>query len=218
MPHVPRPLLFTGLILLSLTLVPMACIVKNWNDPAKESTRIQIIPDMDSQEKVKTQSPLPFFADGRGSRPWPEGTVARGMLRADARYYRGLEPDSTFTREFPEPVTEALLARGKQRYDIYCATCHGLGGAGDGMTNQRAEQLQEGTWTPPTDLASQAVVERPHGHLYNSIANGIRNMPAYGHQIPPADRWAIVAYLRALQRARNASLDDVPEEQRRNLR
>jgi mono/diheme cytochrome c family protein len=86
------------------------------------------------------------------------------------------------------------------------------------MTHRRAEQLQEGTWTPPTDLASQTVVGRSHGHLYNSIANGIRNMPAYGHQIPPADRWAIVAYVRALQRARNASLDDVPEEQRRNLR
>ncbi len=126
--------------------------------------------------------------------------------------------DSTFTDEFPVPVTEALLARGQERYDIFCATCHGLAGAGDGMIHRRAEQLAQGTWTPPTDLATETVVGRPHGHIYNSIANGIRNMPAYGHQITVEDRWAIVAYVRALQRARNATLDDVPEENRRTLR
>ena len=218
MPNLPRPLLFIGLILVALSLVPMACIVKNWNDPTKESTRIQIIPDMDTQPKFKAQTVNTFFDDGLAARPWPEGTVARGLLRDDARYHRGLEPDSSYTAAFPVPVTEALLARGQQRYDIHCATCHGLGGAGDGITHLRAEKLEQGTWTPPTDLASVAVVERPHGHLYNSITNGIRNMPAYGHQIPPEDRWAIVAYVRALQRARNASLEDVPEEHRRNLR
>jgi len=218
MPQLPRPLIYIGLILVALSLVPMACIVKNWNDPTKTSTRIQIIPDMDTQPKFKAQSTNAFFADGRGARPWPEGTVARDLLRADDRYYRGLEPDSSYTNTFPMPVTEALLARGRERYDVYCATCHGLGGAGDGVTHRRAEQLQQGTWTPPTDLASETVVARPHGHLYNSITNGIRNMPAYGHQISPEDRWAIVAYVRALQRARNASLDDVPEEHRRNLR
>jgi mono/diheme cytochrome c family protein len=218
MPNVPRPLILIGLILVAISLVPMACIVKNWNDPEKESTRIQIIPDMDAQPKFKAQTVNPFFADNRGARPWPEGTVARGLLRADASYYHGIEPDSSYTAEFPVPVTEALLARGQERYDIYCATCHGLGGAGDGITHRRAEALQQGTWTPPTDLASPAVLGREHGHIYNTITNGIRNMAAYGHQISPDDRWAIVAYVRALQRARTATLDDVPEEHRRNLR
>ena len=76
----------------------------------------------------------------------------------------------------------------------------------------------QGTWIPPTDLTSAVVIERSHGHLYHSIANGIRSMPAYGHQIAAHDRWTIVAYLRALQRARNATLDDVPQEHRRTLR
>lgn len=216
----PRVLIFIGLILVSLTLVPISCVVKNWFNPVKHSPRIQIVPDMDNQLKYKTQMRNTFFEDGRGMREWPEGTVARGLLRDDRQYQYGLvdDNDTTYTDEFPLEVSEALLARGQQRFNIYCATCHGLGGAGDGMTHRRAESLQQGTWTPPTDLTSQTVLDRPHGHIYNTIANGIRNMPAYGHQIPVEDRWAIVAYVRALQRARNATLDDVPEENRRTLR
>jgi mono/diheme cytochrome c family protein len=216
----PRPLIFIGLILLSLTLIPMACVLKNWTNPVKTPTRIQIVPDMDNQPKFKTQTVNTFFDDGRAMRQWPEGTVARGLLRADRQLEDGLMAgtDSTFTDDFPLPVTEALLARGQERYDVFCATCHGLGGAGDGMTHRRAEKLAQGTWTPPTDLASETVLGRPHGHIYNSITNGVRNMPAYGHQIPVEDRWAIVAYVRALQRARTATLDDVPEENRRTLR
>jgi mono/diheme cytochrome c family protein len=214
----PRPLIYIGLILVALSLVPMACLVVNWNNPTKTQTRIQIVPDMDNQTKYKAQSDSDFFTDGRGMRPWPEGTVARGLLREDQRLYDGIEPDSSFTRTFPLPVTEALLARGQERYDIYCATCHGLGGAGDGMVHRRAESLQQGTWTPPTDLASQTVLDREHGYIYNVITNGVRNMMPYGHLISPEDRWAIVAYVRALQRARTATMDDVPEENRRTLR
>ncbi len=215
---IPRPLIYIALILVALSFVPLACILKNWHDPAKSSPRIQINPDMDQQPRFKAQAANPFFADGRAMRAWPAGTVPRGLLRDDERFFHGLEADSSLTTVFPLPVTEALLARGRERYDIFCATCHGLGGRGDGVTHRRAELLAQGTWVPPTDLTSQLVVERSHGHLYDSIANGIRNMPAYGHQIPPADRWAIVAYLRALQRARNATLDDVPADQRRAMR
>jgi len=216
----PRPLIYIGLILAALTLVPLACVMKNWANPVKTSGRIQVVPDMDNQIHFKAQSANPFFDDGRAMQRWPDGTVARGLLRDDHRYEYGLDSltDSTFTREFPVPVTEALLDRGRERYDIFCAACHGLSGAGDGMVHRRAESLAQGTWTPPTDLATEVVVNREHGHLYNTIANGIRNMPAYGHQIPVGDRWAIVAYVRALQRARNATLDDVPEANRRALR
>ena len=214
----PRPLIYIGLILVSLTLIPVACLVSSWANPVKTETRIQIVPNMDSQDSFKAQSANSFFADGRGMRAWPAGTVPRGELRADTRLFQGLEPDSSYTTTFPVPVTEALLARGQERFDIYCATCHGLAGAGDGMVHRWAESLQQGTWTPPTDLATKTVVDRQHGYLYNVIKSGVRNMPAYGHQIPPADRWAIVAYVRALQRARNATMDDVPEENRRTLR
>lgn len=216
----PRPLIYIGLILVSLTLVPMACVVKNWANPVKTTSRIQVVPDMDNQFSFKGQDANPFFEDGRAMQRWPEGTVARGLLRADSQYEYGLDSltDSTFTTTFPVPVTEALLARGQERYDIHCSACHGLGGRGDGMVHRRAEQLAQGTWTPPTDLTTETVVNREHGHIYNTIANGIRNMPAYGHQIPVSDRWAIVAYVRALQRARNATLDDVPEANRRALR
>ena len=214
----PRPLIYIALILVSLSLVPMACVVVNWTNPTKTKTRIQVVPDMDSQPKFKAQSVNPFFTDGRGMRQWPEGTVSRGLLRNEGPLFHGIEADSSYTTEFPVPVTEALLARGQERYDIYCATCHGLAGAGDGMIARRAESLAQGTWTPPTDLATQLVIDRQHGYIYNVIANGVRNMPAYGHQISPEDRWAIVAYVRALQRARTATMDDVPEDNRRALR
>lgn len=214
----PRLVIYIALILAALTLVPLSCVLKAQQDPSKPSPRIQILPDMDAQPKFKTQSENPFFADGRAMRPPVAGTVARGHLEADSRRYRGLEADSTLTTVFPLPVTPELLARGQERFQIYCTPCHGLGGAGDGVVHRRAESLQQGTWTPPTDLASEAVVARPVGHLFGTITGGIRNMPAYGDQIPADDRWAIVAYVRALQRARNATLADVPEDVRRNLR
>jgi len=214
----PRSLIALALILLSLTLVPIACIVKAQQDPAKKTPRIQIIPDMDTQPKYKAQAANPFFEDGRAMRHWPPGTVRRGGLESDLRLYHGLEPDSSFTTVFPLPVNDRLLARGQERFGIYCAPCHGLGGHGDGMVHRRAEALQQGTWTPPTDLTTQTVVDRPHGYLFDAITNGIRNMPAYGHQIPPDDRWAIVAYVRALQAAENATIEDVPEPMREKLR
>ena len=86
------------------------------------------------------------------------------------------------------------------------------------MVSKRADALMEGTWTPPTSFHTDLIRERPDGHLYNTISNGIRNMPAYGSQISVADRWAIVAYVRALQRSQNATVDDVPEDIRAQLR
>ena len=147
----------------------------------------------------------------------PAGTVARGQLDDDDLFYYGLDPSGEFDTGFPLPVSAALLARGQERFAIYCAVCHGLAADGNSAVHHRAESLQEGTWTPPTDLASEVVLGRPNGHLFNTITNGIRSMPAYGPQIPVADRWAIVAYVRALQRARNAALTDVPEDVRKTL-
>jgi mono/diheme cytochrome c family protein len=214
----PRPLIFTALILLSLSLVPMACVVASWTDPDKTATRIQIVPDMDAQASFKPQSANAFFDDGRGMRAWPEGTVPRRSTGEMVELPEGMRPDSTFVTTFPIPVTEALVERGRRSYDIYCAACHGLAGQGDGMVHRRAESLQQGTWTPPSNLTTETVIGREHGYIYQVISHGVRNMSGYGHLIPEQDRWAIVAYVRALQRARTATIEDVPEDKRRTLR
>jgi mono/diheme cytochrome c family protein len=115
-------------------------------------------------------------------------------------------------------VDARLLARGHERYAVFCAPCHGLSGHGDGMVARRADRLQQGTWTPPSSFHVEPVSARPVGHLFNTITNGIRTMPAYGSQVGVADRWAIVAYVRALQRSQRASIDDVPPELRSTVR
>jgi mono/diheme cytochrome c family protein len=140
--------------------------------------------------------------------------VARGHLEADDHFERG-RVDGDWATTFPVPVTEGLMERGRQRFEIYCAPCHGLNGTGRGMVARRADELAElgkATWVPPASVHDETVRSRPVGQLFNTITYGVRNMPAYGPQIPTADRWAIVAYVRALQRAWHATLDDVPAD------
>lgn len=203
-----------GLVLLSL--VPIAVATKNRASIGK-AARLQIVPDMDQQPKFKTQQANPLFADGRAMRPAVPGTVARGRLDEDDAVHRG-RAGADWARAIPVPVDEKLLARGRERYDVFCAPCHGLDGSGAGAVAARAERLEEGTWTPPPTYHSDLIRERPAGHLFNTITNGIRSMPGYGGQIPVNDRWAIVAYVRALQRSRHAELDDVPPDVRPKLR
>jgi mono/diheme cytochrome c family protein len=150
-------------------------------------------------------------------RPPVAGTVAAGEARVEEHFHRGVVQGS-WAETFPMPLTPELVRRGQERFGIYCAPCHGLGGQGDGVVNARALRLQEGTWTPPANLHDEIVVGRPAGHLFNTITRGIRNMPAYGPQIPEQDRWAIVAYVRALQRSQRSRLEDVPPAERAGLR
>jgi mono/diheme cytochrome c family protein len=145
------------------------------------------------------------------------GTIAQGELEADDALYRGKSGDQFVTR-IPLPVTLALMRRGQERFDIYCATCHGYVGLGDGMTAKRADALQEGTWTPPTSLHTDPVRQQPVGQIFNTITYGIRKMPPYGPLIPVRDRWAIVLYVRALERSQNARVEDVPPEVRPSLK
>ena len=212
----PRWLIFTLVTLVVLSWVPLALIMRA-RVTTSSQPRIHIIPDMDNQPKYKTQSRNPLFADRRAMRPPVEGAVARGAVVGEQTYMSG-RVGETWVVEIPVPVDEGLLATGRQRYDIYCSPCHGLAGYGDGMVAQRADALQEGTWTPPTSFHTDLIRQREAGHLFNTISNGIRNMPAYGSQIPVEDRWAIVAYMRALQRSQNATTDDVPEDIRAQLR
>ncbi|TWT88863.1 hypothetical protein Mal64_23510 [Pseudobythopirellula maris] len=107
----------------------------------------------------------------------------------------------------------SFIDRGQQRFEIHCAACHGLAGSGDGLVSQRAMSLKQGTWLPPTDLHTQPVIEQPDGKIFHTIGNGIRKMPGYKEHITVEDRWAIVLYVRALQRAWEASADDLPPEE-----
>jgi len=205
----PRPLIYLLLVVVALTLIPMGIVYKT-RQMKKHQPRIQVVYDMDQQSYYKTQSENPFFPDGVSMQHQPAGTVARGMLENDDVFFRGQVPgDTLFVQHSPVPVTREVLSRGRDRFNIYCAPCHGQSGNGDGMVNVRAQALAEGTWTPPTDLTSQTVIERPDGHIFNTITNGIRKMPSYGAQIDPADRWAVTAYVRALQLSRNATAADV---------
>lgn len=213
----PRPILYVLLALVALSLIPMGLIYRS-NHQAKNRPRIQVVYDMDQQSYYKAQTENPFFGDGVTMRKPPAGTVARGMLAADDGFDRGrVANDTLFVKDLPVKVDQRLLARGRERFNIYCAPCHGQSGNGNGIVNARAQALAEGTWTPPTDLTGQTVVERPAGHIFNTITNGIRTMPSYGAQIRTEDRWAVVAYVRALQLSRNATGADVPADLRASL-
>jgi mono/diheme cytochrome c family protein len=172
---------------------------------------------MAKQPKLKTQTSNPLFADSRAMRPRVAGTVARGELEENGALRSGRDGGDWVT-SFPVPVTGRVMQRGQERYDIFCAPCHGLAGYGDGPVSKRADALQEGTWTPPSSYHTDLVRGRPVGHLFNTITYGIRNMPEYGSQIPVEDRWAIVLYVRALQRSQDANAADVPPDLRRQLR
>jgi mono/diheme cytochrome c family protein len=212
----PRWLFLVTLILVALSWIPFAFIARARN--TKHSyTRMQVIPDMDKQPKYTTQSMNPLFADTRAMRPIVPGTVERGATKENERFRLGTE-NGRWVTAIPVPVTDALMRRGQERFNIYCSPCHGLAGAGDGIVAHRADALQEGTWTPPSSLHDPNVRARSDGHLFNTITNGIRNMPAYGPQIHEGDRWAIVAYIRALQRSQDATIDDVPTDMRPLLR
>jgi mono/diheme cytochrome c family protein len=201
--------------LAAASLLPLACIARARVNRSPK-TRVHLVRHMDQQISYKGDEASSIFADRRAARPPVQGTVARGELRADDHLDRGIV-DGKWATSIPTPVSERLMHRGRERFEIYCAPCHGLAGYGDGMVAKRADQLMEGTWVPPTSLHDATVLARPEGHLYNTISNGIRNMPAYRPQIGREDRWAIVAYVRALQRSQRGTLADVPPEIRARL-
>ncbi len=206
-----------GAILLAvLSWVPLALIARA-RTVKSPKPRIQLIQDMGSQPKYRAQQMDPLFADQRAMRPQVPGTIARGQLREDTFYFEGVVKGQWATT-FPMDVTDNLMKRGQRRFDIYCAPCHGFSGDGNGMVAVLAGELQEGTWVPPTDLRADQVRERPVGHLFNTITNGIRTMPAYGKQIPVEDRWAIVSYVLALQKSQRATIQDAPENIRPSLK
>src|SRR5690348_15718484 len=165
--------------------------------------------DMQDQPKYKPLGASRFFADGRAARPIPPGTIARDELTNDDPVHTGAK-NGEFLETIPLPLTQALLERGRDRFDIFCSPCHGRTGDGYGMVRQR------GFWIP-ANLHTERLRAVPPGYIYQVIKNGYGAMPDHGDQIPVDDRWAIVAYLRALQLSRNASLSEVPPEARADL-
>lgn len=171
-------------------------------------------PNMDWQEKFQAQEANPLFANNAAMRTPPSGTVARSMLKADSRFYAGRTEGGEYVERAPVPVTRALLERGQDRYDIYCAVCHGGAGDGNGiiMTGTSSVTGQGFGYTPAPTFHSDRLRTVTDGYIYDVITNGIRTMPEYAQQIPVADRWAIVAYVRALQRSQHAAEGDVPAD------
>jgi mono/diheme cytochrome c family protein len=260
--RIPGAFATVGLVLFAFALIPPALVMRHrsvsWDTP-----EYHIIWDMDFQAKYKSQQRNPFFADQRADRPQVVGTIARGQLEGDDRYYLGVEPGQAMAsfqepaggaanNEQPAPppgdgqpgngqpgdgqdngppaapgvgmdenqnwgetipieVTDQLMRRGQERYDIYCAPCHGVGGYGDGLINQRALSLNQPTWVPVPSLHTPQTRNRPDGYIYRAITDGVRKMPAYGSQIAPHDRWAIVLYVRALQRSQGANGGAAPD-------
>lgn len=160
--------------------------------------------DMANQPRQNPLSPAPIFADGRSARPIPDNTVARGATQDDPL----LVPKDS--NAFPLPLTAELLQRGQQRYAIFCTPCHGIQGDGMGMVAMR------GMKHPPS-YHQDRLRNEPVGYIYDVITNGFGAMYGYSAQIPPRDRWAIIAYLRALQLSRNAQVGDLPAELREKL-
>jgi len=158
------------------------------------------------QPRLNPLSRSDFFADRRSERPPVEGTVARGQLREDTYFYSG-KTGSSPGDYMPFPVTKEVLERGRERYNIYCAPCHSRVGDGNGFIPSR------GFPRKPPSYHIERLQKAPLGYFYDVISNGFGIMPDYAAQIPPRDRWNIVAYIRALQLSQNATTADVPAGQ-----
>ena len=162
---------------------------------------------MANQPKYQPLEASSFFADGRSARPLPEGTVARGHLNEDSALYTG-KTNGEFVASLPVPLTRAVMDRGRQRYDIYCAPCHGKTGDGQGIVVVRG--FQRG----PASFHIDRLRQEPVGYFFDVVTKGFGAMQDYAAQTSVEDRWAIVAYVRALQLSQKATIEDVPEAER----
>jgi mono/diheme cytochrome c family protein len=163
--------------------------------------------DMQDQPKYRPQRPSDFFADGRSERPEIAGTIARGALDEDTAFYEGKDASGKDIDTFPIPIDKAVLQRGQGRFDIYCSPCHGRIGNGLGMIVRRG-------FKQPPSYHIDRLRNAPVGHFYDVISNGYGAMQDYSVQLQPRDRWAVIAYIRALQYSENANINDLPAEAR----
>ncbi len=184
----------------SVLVASVACRGQKSKNPP-----IHPVLNMDFQHHFKTQEGSSFFEDGRAMRPKVPGTIARGELVGSEELRTG-KAGGEYLQESPLTVTTELVKRGQDRYEIFCTPCHGSAGYGDGIVTKRGN-------LPPPSFHDERIVQMPVGQLYESIQAGVRgNMPSYANRISVKDRWAVVAYMRALQMSQNADIDDIPED------
>ena len=165
--------------------------------------------DMHDQPRYEALEASDFFEDGRASRPLVEGTVAQGRLRLDEHLYRG-QINGEWADTLPVPLTRQLLERGRERFEIYCSPCHDRAGSGQGIVVRRG-------FRRPSSFHIDRLREAPIGYFFEVMTNGFGAMMDYAVQVTPHDRWAIAAYVRALQLSQHATLDDVPNPERQRL-
>lgn len=165
--------------------------------------------DMHDAPRYEPLEGSTFFDDGRSSRMLVANTVARGMLREDEHLYAG-KIDGQLTDMFPMPVTAEVMARGRDRFNVFCSPCHGRTGQGNGMVVQRG-------FRAPPSYHEERLRNAPAGYFFDVMTHGFGAMPDYAAQVPVADRWAIAAYIRALQFSQRATVNDVPPERRADL-
>jgi mono/diheme cytochrome c family protein len=214
----PKWLLAMIISSMAFAMIPFAIAAKARASHSSEP-HWHIFPDMDFQPKYKSDTADDVFDDGRANRGEIAGTVPRDWLDADDTYYRGLE-NGAWTTGFPKQleITPDFIKRGQNRFNIYCTPCHGYDGRGNGAIPQRVSSLG-GVWQARNLVDPKlAPMHMPNGQLFNTISNGYSTMMGYGAQIPVRDRWAIVLYVRALERAQNAAHDDVPADQQGQIR
>ena len=164
---------------------------------------------MHDQPRYRPLASSDLFGDGRSARPQVPGTVARGHLRADSKYFQGRDGKELVTN-LPVPLTRDLLLRGQERYNIYCSPCHGRLGDGEGMVVLRG-------FRHPPSFHMDRLRQQPVGHFFDAMTNGFGAMASYASRVPVEDRWAIAAYIRALQLSQGATIDDVPASERGKL-
>ena len=200
------------LFFLVCTLLVMAIAGRRGSLSRREP--IELFPDMNRQPKLRPQTPDAFFADGKSSREPIAGTIAREDIHfEDKPENTGRVPGTTnVIQTIPVDVTAKMLARGQQRFNINCSPCHGEQGDGNGITKRI------GAMAVVANLHDKRIVELADGEIFNTISNGKGQMQGYGANVTIDDRWAIVAYLRALQLSHLGTIDDVPEQMRSTLK
>lgn len=190
----PHPLSLSPSLLILAMMLSFAC-----RPPQKMANQ----PQYDALEESR------FFSDGMSARPAVEGTIARGQLNEDTFFTTG-KVGTAFATTYPFPITAPVMKRGQERFEIYCSMCHGRTGTGTGMIVQRG-------YRQPTSFHDPRLLQESPGYFFDVMTNGFGVMPPYRTMISPQDRWAIAAYIRALQLSQNATINDVPESDRWRL-
>ena len=193
------PLKLKGILGIALTLLLLPpAMIANARFTKSTQPRVHIVPNMDTQVTHRGQEASDFFADGQAMRLPISGTYAQEddrLIGEQVGFWTGKE-NGAYLSSIPMDVTPEFEDRGRARFGIYCSACHAVNGSGQGTVHLRAQELLSKTWVGPTDLRTDAIKQQAPGQLFESISNGIRNMPSYSSQIPAADRWAIVQYLK----------------------